>query len=644
MINGGMMYARALVVTCLLAAGAWGAETTSQPATQPVRHRVNYGGKINDAWLSTLALDELKRAGESGEYEKLEESIKGLILARLTRGGLDDLRALNDAVYVLKASEYLPRAIALGEGGEKLARMLLQNRQLSRLLFRAIPDGETAGFGLKNLLELYEAEPQAVADYPDFTVAAALARPLKNPSGSSFLESYRWYTKNPKVHFRYDLKQMPYELAQYLANSRLSTAERTWAATNYMSARNPPACYFDVRYDYDYYTRGTPKKISTLPYTLQNLKLVGGVCIDQAYFASEVCKAIGVPATIVVGKASFGGGHAWVAAVKISPEGKSVGWDAHTGRYAYCNLFIGNCPDPIANKTIEDYEMMILGFAAQLPLDRREEAATAVELARLVAMAGDTQAAGDIEQAGKLIDAYNRRLTEKDEKALKIAPDAAKGDRKLDAGMIEHLLGAALDRNLVYRPAWEEIVAMRTAGTLPAEHIDQYMDIVVSRTIKDFPDYSAVLLTKMVPTVTDGAAREKIYQKLLPLYPKRPDIQGRLLLALGNDYLLQDKKDKAFATFSLAAEKCIDLCYILLPAADKLEQIIMDSPKLAEPAKQEMVLNMYKKLFQKAPKTGVGTRSRADAPYYQIGKKIIDLLTSQGKPEEAAAYAKMIAR
>ena len=92
-----------------------------------------------DAWLARICLDELHRGLEAGEYEAVGETAKSAVLARLACGKTDDLAALNDLVYVLRACRYLPLVERTPEG-RKSAIWLLANRPVTRLLFRALQD------------------------------------------------------------------------------------------------------------------------------------------------------------------------------------------------------------------------------------------------------------------------------------------------------------------------------------------------------------------------------------------------------------------------------------------------------------------------------------------------------------------------
>ena len=164
-------------------------------------------GVFSDAWLSEICLAELKTFSATGEYEVLGERMEKAILGRLGCGRLGKLSALTDMVYVLSACRHLPSA------DEELASWLLDHREVSRRLLRALGDVRSAKASFGRLKELVDADEKSVLAYPELAVAFATAEPLKHyrdqPAPASLVDCFRYYTK-ARVRFRYDLRKMPY--------------------------------------------------------------------------------------------------------------------------------------------------------------------------------------------------------------------------------------------------------------------------------------------------------------------------------------------------------------------------------------------------------------------------------------------------
>jgi tetratricopeptide (TPR) repeat protein len=620
---------RRLIAVLLL--GAW-AGAAMGPACRALADDAEAPGRaaggFDERWLSEIVLDELKKFSATGEHQQLAERMKNAILARLMCGQVDRLAGLNDMMYVFRACAYLPMAEE-ATGGKELAEWLLEHREVSRRLFRAMEDVEKPAESLKALWELVTADEKAVLKYPELAAAFATSQPLAHyrpqPEACSMLESFRYYTRS-KVSFRYDLKKMPYEISRYLADTRLDLKERRWAAERYKDQRNPAKSYFDLKYDQDHYRKGQPKRIEKRPYTLPNLLAAGGVCIEQAYYAAEVCKALGVPATIVSGRGGSGLGHAWMACLKVAPGGEKAYWDSDTGRYSAHKYYTGEVRSPATGRRILDNELMLVGAAAQLPLNRREEADTAVALARMVERVRDGTPAVNLDVLKALASRYGQSKAQ-DQPGAEAGTDWIRERRKLDLALVEDLIEAAVARNVACNPAWVFIIEMRKSDRLPVKDLDRFFNTLVSRTARAFPDYSCAMVVRIVPTIDDASIREKVYRRALNVYGGRPDLAGRVLTALGDDYRRQDRKDKALLAYEQAAIRAIRIAEVVLEASRRAESLLVDARR------RDMAINMYKKLFSKAEKET--TAFRDQTAHYQLGMRLAQLLRDDG--QEAAA-------
>jgi len=588
---------------------------------------------VEDGWLSKAVLADLEAAAASGQYEALRTRTRQAVVERLACGQFDNLTALNDMIYVLRASEHLPLAAGT-EGGKPLAAWLVNNRDVSRRLFRAMDSARFANEAMAHFAELWKEAEKDVLAYPDLAVAFATAQPRghqrKGENAATMLESFRWYT-SPKLAFRYDLKKMPYELAQYLADTRLSIQERQWAYAKYARSRAPGRAYFDVKYDIDHLKEGAPKKIANLPYTLENLHRVGGVCIDQAYYAAEVCKAIGMPATIVTGKGGSGVGHAWLAYLQMN-RGEAL-WDTSTGRYASQKYFTGTCRNAATGKTMLDSELTLAGAAALLDLPRREQADAAAHLADL---AGRLEAdwkdrAPDFKALGNLADLYDRSAG-----AKKASREWFSAEQAIDATLRRELLHRAIALNLASGEAWRQVVALRKAGQLPLEELDAFFDVLVAKTSRQWPEYSCRMVLEIVPTIEDAGKRQSVYRKAYGTYRKRPDLAGQILIALGDDYKAQDKQKEALAAYEQAAMQAADLAEVVTLAAGKAESLLVSA------GRRDLAIQMYLKLYRRARPEKIAPQFAGQTAHYKLGKRLAELLTLEGKTAQAEQILKEI--
>jgi hypothetical protein len=89
-------------------------------------------------------------------------------------------------------------------------------------------------------------------------------------------------------------------------------------------------------------------------YTLAEILKEGGICVDQAYFATEAGKARGVP-TLLFSGAGVDVRHAWFGYL----DGEQH-WQLDAGRYAEAKLVTGVARDPQTWGILTDHELMYL--------------------------------------------------------------------------------------------------------------------------------------------------------------------------------------------------------------------------------------------------------------------------------------------
>jgi hypothetical protein len=617
-----------LLLGLLLLAGC----RTGWPADPPPRG----AEAVEDRWLGWQAVSELRRAADEGAYANLAARLEEAILARLSCGKVEDLDALNDLVYAWRGCKYLPLAEELSSprGGKELSAWLVANRPLSRLLFRALGDVKETRDALVRFQELLRAEERLVRAYPDLAVAFATATPAAHPrpqpNAATLTESFLWYAK-PQSEPRYSVAKMPYELLRYMADTRLSLAERKWAVSRYGPPKVPAAAYFDVDYDYGHLSHGKTRKNERGEYSLMNLATAGGVCFDQAYYASEIHKALGIPAAIIFGRGGSGVPHSWFAHLNAAPNG--VYWNVQVGRYQQHLYFSGQVRDPAGGEKMPDSVLVLLGASMHQPLPQREEGDAAVVLARISDSAARKKRAPDLE----VLKALARTCEEcRDANRPAVVASWIAARRKLDLALVEDLILLALRRNYANGPAWELVIELRKAGSLPAEEVPKYVELLFAQTAQHYPDYSHHFLLRLIPTVPDLAAREKLYQRAWSVYPTRPDLQGRLLVAQGDDYLERKQPEQALRCYEQAAARCVQVAEIVVTAAAKAEEVYVQSKR------REAAIQMYQRLFKSTkddPQAGI---FRNQTSHYQLGLRLAELLKQAGRSSDADRVLRQI--
>ena len=87
------------------------------------------------------------------------------------------------------------------------------------------------------------------------------------------------------------------------------------------------------------------------PYTLAAIRENGGICVDQAYYATLSARAHGIPALLFAGEGRRGP-HAWFGYLKDRSH-----WDLDAGRYAYDRYATGSALNPQFNRPMTDHDL-----------------------------------------------------------------------------------------------------------------------------------------------------------------------------------------------------------------------------------------------------------------------------------------------
>lgn len=581
-------------------------------------------GAAPDAWLGEYALAKLAET-PPGDMPALHAELEQLLLARAACGHFGDLSAVTDLVYAWRAAALLPDAVRVG--GNDYALWLRDHRELLRRLLRSLADGGRQREALDRLAELREHDSERTLAYPDLAVAFATCRTAKQrtdePPPASLTDAFDYYTDSGK-RFRYDLSALPYELARYLTITPLSIEEREWAYKRYGRSSKPAKCYFHVDYDYGHYREGRPKRISEHDYTLTNLKEYGGVCVDQAYYAANVCRSLGIPAVEVRGQGRSGIGHAWVAVLEPIRRGRAAAWDSRTGRYEAHLYYTGEIRDPVSGEVIYDSDLALAGMATLLPLERREEADAAVALGRLLQDARKDARQDPVELLRTTAAAWQDARPEATVKIGWIAQADATPDQ-----LSQDLATAAIERNLALGLAWEFVIDLRQDGHIPVKNLYRFLDLLVKHTVKSFPDYSCRIVLRLAPTIEGADERIDFYRAAMRCFGRRPDLAGEILLDVGGLYLDGGKTEKALAAFSEAAVKSIKVSRVVLAATNEAEKILLKTDR------SEQAVGMYEQLLKRVRRPRNTTFARYSV-HDQLTRRLANLYKELGRAEKAA--------
>lgn len=268
--------------------------------------------------------------------------------------------------------------------------------------FRHLSPDDFVPVVLTRLEQLYAAHPAKWSQYRSLMLAFALVydqrppsfwphhqvdRSLLLPMDESLADRFAYYARaNDAGKLEHDLRRLSVSELKHVVDAPVPRAELEWAAKNVRARRNQ----FDRAFTaVDYDERRAERGVFDWPrdkgrYTLANIELWGGICVDQAYFAATAGKAKGIPTLFFSGQGSDGG-HAWFGYLR-GVDGK---WELDAGRYLNQNYAAGRALDPQTWLPVSDHELLFLsGKAMRSP--NHDAALGDLAMAELFIQRGDT--------------------------------------------------------------------------------------------------------------------------------------------------------------------------------------------------------------------------------------------------------------
>lgn len=379
------------------------------------------------------------------------------------------------------ASRYETRLRPLGAGlTPELQRWLIGNAELSQEFFRLLQPVDFLPRVLGILDELHRADPARFKAYPNLAVAMAVVYDVPPPPNWPHAqvlevvlprrwpdpaEAFRWWTQQDRSGRTYHrLARLGPDELKFMVDTAASFSELSWSqnVSNYPLGQLARA-YSMIRYRED---RLANQRLSwgEGTYTLPKILGRGGICVDQAYFATHAGKARGVPTLFFHGSGKDGR-HAWFGFLDADAK-----WQLDAGRYAEQRFVTGYARDPQTWLEISDHE---LTFLAQ-----RFRALPTFQLSQIHAsFATDYLATGDAAAAGRAARqavSHERRNQEGWEILLK-AEEALGVDAKRREGVLrEAMLAFQLIPDLEAAYSKRISASMRERGeTSAADHEQQ---------------------------------------------------------------------------------------------------------------------------------------------------------------------------
>ena len=285
-------------------------------------------------WIDAMQAGHLNYPAVSGDYHPGNKPIGRFMSPEMQAWVISNEAFSEEFFSLVKPVDDLPKVFAILEG--------LHRRDPAKFLrYRSLALA---------IAVVYDVPPPPW--WPHFQVSQeALSRKLPNPAAP-----FDWFTHEDMLgHTYHGLSRLRAEELKFVVDAAAPLPELAWSEQKVPFALDAfEGAYAMVQYRTDRVATQAAMTWSGQPYTLPAILEEGGICVDQAYFASESGKARGIPTLLFTG-AGQDGHHAWFGF--LDAEGK---WRLDAGRYAEQRLVTGNALDPQTWTVISDHELQFL--------------------------------------------------------------------------------------------------------------------------------------------------------------------------------------------------------------------------------------------------------------------------------------------
>ncbi len=445
-------------------------EAASFPAFDP--HRSPSGEQI----------DALLRYGAEEGWDSAAERLRSKLLAAYgsRASQLDEWYTLYRWLDLFQDQPF-HRELATGSEPfghgwpDSLRRFVLENRDFSREFFGLISPGDRTGEVSRILQQLYENDAGNFRNYSSLALAIAvvydqepprrwphrqvsqdlLPRRLPEPE-----EAFEFFVDSHRTgRLLINPQRLRAEELRFTVDILAPLEELKWAQQQVRQGLSRfDQVYYAVEYDDSRYGRD----VETIQYhwehedyRLSTIREKGGICVDQAYFATQAGKARGLPTLYFLGTGNDAG-HAWFGYLR----GTSGGWNLDVGRYfMQGNYVTGHALDPQTWEPVRDHDIAYLEERFHNSRNYRDSLFHS-DFAREFRIKGDSEKALSFARRALEIEARNRdawtvvlEILEgrKDvaahETALREAADAFSRYPDLEAYYIGELAESLISRN-----------------------------------------------------------------------------------------------------------------------------------------------------------------------------------------------------
>lgn len=467
------------------------------------------------------------------------------------------------------------------------------------------------------LAHLHRKLGSQAAEYPNLTAAvcSVLYAPLtvhmnENPATTPDpVNVWKFYVQNQDRMY-FGIKHVPAELLVYVVDGTNSIADHRWALAKYRGNSDSGQLFFSINYDYGF-LHGHALKIDSAGFTLPNILKYGGVCVDQAYFATEVAKDIGVPSAVdeAMGNSA---GHAWAGFLQA--RGRVGWWNFLSGRYREFRGIQGHVLNP---QTRRDEPDAYISLSAQLihttAHDRWDAAALTDAATRLAVLA----------LKGKT---FHAPALPKYVHDIRTAPRVA---NITEAQSLLHRAVVACDG---YAPAWLQVRDLAERGKLRFGEKLAWSQSVIRLCGHRYPDFAMAVLAPMILTVKNVHEQNSLWNRLFSMFSQsRFDLAGEVRMFQATMWKKAGKLDRAGQCYMDIINRFASDGPFVMGAIEGAQNVLESQGHKAR------VLRLWEIAWQNiTPPAGDLGTFVTESMWYQVGERLKQKLAAAGHPKQAA--------
>lgn len=460
---------------------------------------------------------------------------------------------------------------------------------------------------------LAEERAEAVGRYPALAAALCVVHDteftrqinenaVKAPEPVAIFD---YFVRNAGA-MRLDPAKTPALLLVHVVDVTERIDQMEWALKTYGKQPAPGQRFFEIKYDYDAFRRGVPKKVTAAgDYRLESIKRHGGVCADQAYFAELVGKASGIP-SCYVRAAGADVSHAWIGYLETRPR---PAWDFSQGRYESYQNLRGQIHSPQTRLWISDADVGLLGGLVSANADDVRAAMAAAHAARRM---------GEGFKPPETAEGVQMRGT------LRVTRTGAVADRLA-------LLRAALTKCPFVPRAWRVVSDLASAGSMSAAQMDEWARAVERMCGQAHQDFTYDMLVAMIRSEKNPAAAHKMWDWAFTRFRARPDLASGARHEQGLVWERNKRPDLAWAAYEDILKNYINDGPMCVAALRSMRRLLDESGKRA--AFLATVQDAARKVKQPGQMAGAFA---SQSNHYKIHAMLAEELDRAGRSAEAA--------